>query len=239
MSRKGNWSIFYVPLNNTLTEVDSKDVLFNKTFHDVRDRQGKIVEHGTALTPDLAETHDDKYIHVDGHFQMSNKLLPLPVSNRFNALTDLDNAPLAPTVKPTPSERESSNTIETTPPSIATPAPLPPPPSAKRWHYVPSIPDDTRGDRRNDGPKSASFFQLPPPLDGPNRRSSRITNTAPALLAASPETYDPALDILMSSIESRIPPDLCRMSTPCTTTLHATFFGDLDGPDPKSQKEIN
>jgi hypothetical protein len=103
------------------------------------------------------------------------------------------------------------------------------------------FPDDSRGDRRNDGPKSASFFQLPPPVDGPDRRSSRIalSTPAPALLASSPETYDPALDILMSSIESRTPPDLCLMSTPSTTALHDTFCGEFNEPAPKSQKEID
>jgi hypothetical protein len=237
MSSKGNGFIFYVPRNITLTEVDSKDVLFDETFHDVRDRHGKIVEHGTALTPDLVETQGDKYVHVDGHIKMPNKLPQLPVSNRFEALTDLDDVPLAPTVDLTPVELDSPTIKETTPAPIDTPAQLTPPPAAKRWHYVPVTQDGTRGDRRNDGPKSASFFKIPPPVDGPNHRSSRTTNTAPALLAASPKTYNPALDILMSGIESRSPPDVCLMSTPSTTALHATFSGDLDGPDPKSQKK--
>jgi hypothetical protein len=239
MSSKGNGFIFYVPRNNTLTEVDSKDVLFNETFHDVRDQQGKIVEHGTALSPDLVETQDEKYVHVDSQIKMPNKLPQLPVSNRFEVLADPEDEPLAPTVNSSPVELDSPNTQETTPASTTTPVPLAPPPSAKRWHYVPATQDDSRGDRRNDGPKSVSFFQTPPPVDGPNRRSSRNTSTAPALLAASPETYNPALDTLMSSIESRVPPDLCLMSTPSTTALHATFSGELDGPDPKSQKEIN
>ncbi len=78
-------------------------------------------------------------------------------------------------------------------------------------------------------------------MDGPNRRSSRVAHNAPApaLLASSPETYDPAIDILMSSLESRIPPDLCLMSTPSTTALHTTFSGEFDEPDPKSQKKID
>jgi hypothetical protein len=115
-------------------------------------------------------------------------------------------------------------------------------PQNKRWQYVPEIPDATRGDRRNDGHKFSSLFKLPPPVvDGPNRRSSRIAHNvpAPALIATSPEVYDPALDILMSSLESRISPDLCLMSTPGTTALHTTFCGEFDQPDPKSQKEID
>ena len=52
-------SFFYVPRNNSLKEVDSKDVLFNETFHDVRNPKGKIVENGTSLPPDLGESQDD------------------------------------------------------------------------------------------------------------------------------------------------------------------------------------
>ncbi len=53
MSSKGNGFIFYVPRNNTLTEVDSKD-------------KGIIVDKGISLQLDLGESQDSEYVHVDG-----------------------------------------------------------------------------------------------------------------------------------------------------------------------------
>ncbi len=87
-------------------------------------------------------------------------------SNRFDALTEPDlPAPTETLAKPQPTTIESLPVLKAVPKL----------PSHKRWHYVPSIPDDTRGDRRNDGPKSTTFFKLPPPVEGPNRRSSRAS----------------------------------------------------------------
>jgi hypothetical protein len=43
MSARGNGFIFLVRRTKTIFEVDSKDVLFNETFSDCRDRHGKIV----------------------------------------------------------------------------------------------------------------------------------------------------------------------------------------------------
>jgi hypothetical protein len=55
MSTRGNGYIFLVPRSNTLQEIDSKDVLFNETFSDCRDRQGKIIARGTVIPPDLTD----------------------------------------------------------------------------------------------------------------------------------------------------------------------------------------
>jgi hypothetical protein len=108
MSSKGNGFIFYVPRNNSLKEVDSKDVLFNETFHDVRNPKGKIVENGTSLPPDLGESHDDKYVHIDGRIEIPHKLPPLTISNRFDALTETDPPVPIETQDESPSEAISS-----------------------------------------------------------------------------------------------------------------------------------
>jgi hypothetical protein len=43
----------------------------------------------------------------------------------------------------------------------------------KNWKYVPIGAPTGTGDRKNDGPKSVSFFQVPPAIQGPERRSTR------------------------------------------------------------------
>ncbi len=64
MSVRGNGFIFLVRRTKTVLEVDSKDVLFNETFSDCRDRHGKIVPNGAVLQPDLndASDFDSSYI---------------------------------------------------------------------------------------------------------------------------------------------------------------------------------
>jgi hypothetical protein len=92
------------------------------------------------------------------------------------------------------------------------------------------------------------FFQVPAITPGPNRRSSRkvpLSSTAvPATkilsaLMPSPDGYNPELDTLLSCLESKVPPDLCLLSSSRTTALHEAFPADLDRRDPKSQKEID
>ncbi len=75
----------------------------------------------------------------------------------------------------------------------------------------------------------------------PNQATIKPTTPATVLpaMATSPEKYNDELDTLLSCLESKIPPDLCLMSTPRTSALHATFPGDIDGRDPKSQREID
>jgi hypothetical protein len=119
----------------------------------------------------------------------------------------------------------------------------------KKWHYVTEGTPTGKGDRMNDGPKAISFFQVPETSTGSERRSARIatqsstTNIAPAkvlsALMKAPDEYNAELDTLLSCLESKIPPDLCLLSTPRTSALHATFTGDLNGRDPKSQREID
>jgi hypothetical protein len=83
-----------------------------------------------------------------------------------------------------------------------------------------------------------SFFEPASPASA--RRSSRSTSgQSSALLATPPNSYNPELDILVSCLESKVPPNLCLLSTAHTTALHATFPSDMDEPDPKSQKEID
>jgi hypothetical protein len=101
----------------------------------------------------------------------------------------------------------------------------------------------------NDGPKAISFFQVPETQPGSARRSARIAtqtsamNIAPSkvlsALMKAPDEYNAELDTLLSCLESKAPPDLCLLSTPRTSALHATFPGDLNGRDPKSQREID
>ncbi len=55
----------------------------------------------------------------------------------------------------------------------------------------------------------------------------------------SPNEYNPELDILLSCLESKVSPDLCLLSSARFTALHQAYPSDLEGRDPKSQKEID
>jgi hypothetical protein len=132
-----------------------------------------------------------------------------------------------------------------------------PPPPSKYWSYEPisTEPRTEKGERMNDGPKSKAFFQVLP-----SKRTSYATltpsssTTTPvptqpastnasqvllALLSAAPEAYNPELDILMSAIESGVTSQLCLLSSQRTSDLHSAHDNVYyNGPDPKSQKEI-
>ncbi len=256
MSSKGNGYIFRVDRNHTIVEVDSKDVKFNETFSDVRNRKGHLIRRGTVLSPDLHTTQESDEIEPESTESdlpsqdgiiAKNKRSPIPTSNRYQALSDPDDsskenpANSSPDDSPTASQEQTNASDKHQHPSI--------PKSTKNWQYVPSGAPTGTGDRKNDGPKSVSFFQVPPAIQGPERRSARINAqanikpTTPATIlpamATSPDEYNNELDNLLSCLESQIPPDLCLMSTPRTSALHATFSGDIDGRDPKSQRELD
>jgi hypothetical protein len=236
MSTKGNGFIFHVNRNGTTAEVDSKDVLFNETFSDIRDTRGKIIRQGRTLDPDLRQDTDDQYDYQDGIIANPPKSKQVTISNRYSALAD--PATTSTATSKAPVLTDSANMSKTTTITHAAPLPSATPTSKKHWHYVPNIKDHTRGDRNNDGPKNVSFFE--PASSGPAKRSSRSTpGPSSALLATPPNSYNPELDILMSCLESKVPPSLCLLSTARTTALHATFPSDMDEPDPKSQKEID
>jgi hypothetical protein len=59
-------------------------------------------------------------------------------------------------------------------------------------------------------------------------------------LAQSSDPYNPELDILLSSLESGVPSELCLLTSPRASDLHTAFESVFyDGPDPKSQKDID
>ncbi len=61
-----------------------------------------------------------------------------------------------------------------------------------------------------------------------------------ALLAQSADPANPELHVLLSALESDVPSDLCLLSSPHASALHTTFDSVFyDGPDPKSQKDID
>ena len=233
MSTKGNGFIFHVNRNGQTVEVDSKDVLFNETFTDIRDTKGKIIRQGRTLNPDLCDETEHHYEYQDGIIASPSSSKQITISNRYSAIADPANtstptsqAPVPPA--PTPSTTTTKTTATT---QVA-------PPPKKHWHYVPRQHDTIRGDRNNDGPKNISFFQ--PASSRPASRSSRSTHgPSSALLTTMPTRHNPELDILMSCLESGVPSSTCLLSTARTTALHATFPSDFDEPDPKSQKEIN
>jgi hypothetical protein len=256
MSSKGNGYIFRVDRYNTIVEVDSTDALFNETFSNVRDRKGRLIHRGVVLPPDLHTTQESEsdLPSQDGIIAHPSVTPAISISNRYQALqysndeSPDDESPeeenpntsqnnpkaTADTLKDTPNRptttKESSDIL----------------PSHKHWHYVPANAQTGKGDRRNDGPKSVSFFQAPPTVQGEYRRNARnipLQASAPAnvmsALMQTPEEYNPELDILMSCLESKIPADLCLLSTQRTSALHENFSGNIDGHDPKSQKEID
>ena len=60
MSKHGNGYLFRIQRNNTVVEIDSKDVKFNETFSDCMDRRGKLIKGGRVLDPDLLEIEHQK-----------------------------------------------------------------------------------------------------------------------------------------------------------------------------------
>jgi hypothetical protein len=254
MSVRGNGFIFLVHRTKTILEVDSKDVLFNETFSDCRDRHGKIVPNGAVLQPDLHEASDFDSSYVQDGIAAHPRYAI--ASNSINPF-----APLADNDEPAPEKDESSpdkddpddshdspNEIQKETPTTIPHAPdkvldKPPKPS-KFWHYepIPAI-DNVRGDRRNDGPKSKEFFQVLPSkrsVSRPAEPNSPPTATLQALSAQASPSSSRELDVLLSCMESRVSPDLCVLLTQRSTDLHYAFASVFyDGPDPKSQKEID
>jgi transposase InsO family protein len=250
MSSRGNGYIFRVDRHNAIVEVDSRDAMFNETFRDIRDRKGRLVRGGVVLPPDLHVTPESESNFdepsQDGIIAPPTSSRPVQLSNKFGLLTDPEdtNTPDAENTSTNTTEIPSndSNTATSTTPAST------PLPTNKHWKYVPDLGPTGKGDRKNDGPKSISFFQVPATTLSPNRRSSRnvpqSSTEVPAtkVLSAfmpSPDGYNPELDTLLSCLESKVPPDLCLLSSKRTTALHEAFPADLDGRDPKSQKEID
>ncbi len=76
----------------------------------------------------------------------------------------------------------------------------------------------------------------------PQSKASTVPSvtTLHALVAQTPKPISLELHVLLSCMESRVSPDLCLLSTPRTSALHSAFASVFyDGPDPKSQKEID
>jgi hypothetical protein len=229
MSLRGNGYIFLVPRLNTLATIDSKDVLFNETFSDCRDRQGKIIARGAVIQPDL---HDEPHPfvdtghHRDGIIRDTSSISPLPLTNKFSALADSAN------------DAEDPTDPDDVPPSISVPSPTPPKlmpdkPVSKFWSYEVVPPADRAGDRSNDGPKSKAFFN-----DLPPRRTTR--NNTPLPGSTANIAHSPELQVLLSCLESNVFPDVCLLTSARTTELHSAFGSVFfDGPDPKSQRDID
>jgi hypothetical protein len=209
--------------------------MFNETFRDIRDRKGRLVRGGAVLPPDLHVTPESDFDtpSQDGIIAPpTSSSRPVQLSNKCELLADPEdtNSPDAENTSTEPTELPSNdtNTVTSTTPAST------PHPTNKHW--------------KNDGPKSVSFFQVPAITPGPNRRSSRnlpLSSTdvpATKVLSAlmpSPDGYNPELDTLLYGLESKVPPDLCLISSQRTTALHEAFPADLDGRDPKSQKKID
>jgi hypothetical protein len=88
MSSRGNGYIFLVKRTNSVLEVDSTDVLFNETFSDCRDRQGRTIPRGAVLQPDLhADPVPDDELPIQDGVIAPKGNPPLTTSNRFEALT--------------------------------------------------------------------------------------------------------------------------------------------------------
>jgi transposase InsO family protein len=251
MSSKGNGYIFRVNRHNTTVEVDSKDAMFNETFKDVWDRKGHLVRGGVVLPPDLHTTQEseEQLPSQDGVIAPPALARPLPLSNRFEPLSDSPSCGPKPITPKADKPMSAPATSTTVAPTLSTNTP----PPHRNWKYVPDLGPTGKGDRTNDGPKLASFFQVPD-SQRPGYNTRRNRNTAsqssnPTLsptkvlsaLMQSPDVneYNPELDILLSCLESKIPPGLCLLSSARSTALHQTFPVDLEGRDPKSQKEID
>ncbi len=176
MSLRGNGYIFLVPRTRTLVEVDSKDVLFNETFSDCRDRRGRIIPNGAAMRPDLhadppssteqADPDFDSLPTTDGVIAAPQISPPAPaMSNRYDILSDPADTPAdADTSDDAPVTTTSDlPKVDNISSSIASPSKSKS--SSKYWHYEVvsnASPAPANADRRNDGPKSQAFFQAVP-----------------------------------------------------------------------------
>jgi hypothetical protein len=207
MSSKGNSYIFRVDRHNTIVEVDSRDI---------RDRKSILLRGGVILPPDLHITPESKFDlpSQDEIIAPPASTRPVP-SNRFESLSNSLSAKSNPIVlqnkDPKPATGNTSACAR---------------PSHKNWKYVQDHGPTGKGDRKNDGPKSVSFFQVPDPKSpGPNRRSSRnITPSSPnpvssparvqSALMQSSDEYNPELYILLSFHVSNLKSLLIFVSYP-------------------------
>jgi hypothetical protein len=104
LSQKGNGYIFLVTRTQSIVEIDSKDVKFNETFDECRERKGKI-SNGKNIEPDLkieSEQHESSSMENDqpedaeeSRYSLRNRptkqvqlLLPETHSNKINAEKD-------------------------------------------------------------------------------------------------------------------------------------------------------
>ncbi len=86
--------------NHTIIEVDSRDVKFNETFADVRDRKGRLVRRGVVLPPDLhtlpePETPEPDSANSnsqDGIIAPRNLAKATTISNRYQALSEPESS---------------------------------------------------------------------------------------------------------------------------------------------------
>jgi hypothetical protein len=145
MSVRGNGFIFLVRRTKTVHEVDSKDVLFNETFSDCRDRHGKIVPKGAVLQPDLhdASDFDSSYIQ-DGIAAHPRYAISSNSINPYAPLADNDE-PALETDESSPDkddpednhdfQNETQHETSTDIPQAPTKALDKPPKPSKFWHY--------------------------------------------------------------------------------------------------------
>jgi hypothetical protein len=134
-------------------------VLFNETFTDIRDKQRKIIKHGRTIDPDLQEEMEQNYDYQDEIVPANSKTKQVTIPNRYSVLAD-----------PTTTPKAAQNVPVASVPVVSTTKPT----STKNWHYVPVAKDSTREDRRNDGPKNASFFKTA--TSNTNGRPTRSTS---------------------------------------------------------------
>jgi hypothetical protein len=87
MSKHGNGYLFRIQRNNTVVEIDSKDVKFNETFSDCMDRRGKLIKGGRVLDPDLLEIEHQK----EKGIKCTNKEKPEIENDKESSSSSSDN----------------------------------------------------------------------------------------------------------------------------------------------------
>ena len=87
MSKHGNGYLFRIQRNNTVVEIDSKDVKFNETFSDCMDRRGKLIKGGRVLDQDLLEIEHQK----EKGIECTNKEKPEIENEKESSSSSSDN----------------------------------------------------------------------------------------------------------------------------------------------------
>ena len=263
MSKRGNGFIFRVQRTKQIVEVDSKDVKFNETFSDCRDKKGKIIEGGRVLDPDLlnlppetekttptkikeksrfatknffSEIDDDSEEEQDNEFtdDEQTKEVEIEINDEMEEINQNGNT----TEKITETKNKSSNENQARNQKRRNLA-LDKIKPSNGFVTSPKKQNETASDTRasNRTKKPREKFE---PDFAPTHKRKPVTLSALEMHENETDMDSDLLhfDQLMSCMEQNVKSEKGQMKTEDQNEIHNNLL-ELDSPDPKSQAAID